>query len=76
MAVNHAYDHQTFFTIVLPIVKELHSKRVFKDLFRQFETNSVLGVVVSFALDLLHSNFRVIYYGMPVVKSSCALDFA
>ena len=46
MAANHAYDHKTLFAIVLPVVKKLHRKRIFKHLFRQFKTNAVLGVVV------------------------------
>src|ERR1019366_1148542 len=58
VAINHAYDHKTFFTIVLPVVEKLYGKRVFKHLLRQFKTDSVFGVVV-LCLGLVPFEFQI-----------------
>ena len=46
MAISHAYDYVTFFSVVLPVIEEFNGKWVFKHFFRQLETDSVFGVVV------------------------------
>jgi hypothetical protein len=56
---NQAYNHETLFAIVLPLVKKLNGKRVFKHLSSQVKSHS-MTLEVSFALDLFHSNFKVI----------------
>src|SRR5579862_2933972 len=48
---NQAYDHETLFAIVLPVVKKLDSERVFKDLFSQVKSHSMpLEVVLCLGL--------------------------